>query len=39
MATEPSAGHAADWKKTARGLLLLVAVYCVVAYLIRDPRA
>ena len=24
MATEPSAGHAADWKKPARGLLLLV---------------
>ena len=36
MATEP--GHAADWKKTARGLLLLVAVYCVVAYLVPRPE-
>jgi DASS family divalent anion:Na+ symporter len=36
MATET--GHAADWKKTARGLLLLVAVYCVVAYLIPRPE-
>jgi len=38
MATESSAGHAADWKRTAGGLLLLVAVYSLVAYVIPAPE-